>query len=330
MNHSHRHPLHERHVKRHHDQSSEPLHVVAVISNPARYVSRYELFKEFERHMAINPLVRFHPVEMAFGDRPHEVTETGNDGHLQLRTDAELWHKENMINLGVSRLPDDWKYVAWIDADIEFQRKDWAEETIQQLQHYAVVQMFQTAADLGPYGEIMATHNGFAWAHISGRPRPLEAMNGYYYPHWHPGYAWAMRRDAWDSLGGLYDVSMLGSGDHLMAWALLGENRLPSTVSDGYWESLEGWRDRAVRCIHRNIGYVPGSIAHFFHGRKRDRRYKDRWKILEKWAFDPRSDIKRDWQGLYRLDGHETERIMGLRDDIRGYFRARNEDSIDL
>ena len=35
------------------------------------------------------------------------------------------------------------------------------DETIHQLQHYQIVQMFQTAADLGPEGEILQVFNGF-------------------------------------------------------------------------------------------------------------------------------------------------------------------------
>jgi hypothetical protein len=42
--------------------------------------------------------------------------------------------------------------------------------------------------------------------------------------------------------------------------------------------------------------------------------------------FDPELDLKRDWQGLYILT-HKGER---MRNDIREYFRQRNEDSIDV
>src|SRR6202035_3379899 len=42
------------------------------------------------------------------------------------------------------------KYVAWIDADVKFNRPDWAQETMQLLQHYDVLQMFSHAQDVGP------------------------------------------------------------------------------------------------------------------------------------------------------------------------------------
>lgn len=303
----------------------DKLHVIAVISNPVRYASRYALYKKFREHMKSQPLVELHTVEIAFGERPFEV----HDAELKLRSYDEFWHKENMINLALSRLPENWKYVAWIDADVEFQRKDWAVETMQQLQHYFIVQMFQNAVDLGPEGEVIGLHNGFVHSYLTGRPRPKKQKTGYSYPHWHPGFAWAARREAIDYLGGLYDVSF-GSGDHLMAWGLLGENMLPSQMSEGYKKSLQDWIDRAERLITRDIGFVPGTLLHYFHGKKRDRRYNSRWSILEKFQFDPFLDLKRDSQGLYQIDVDGSSRLIGLRDDLRGYFRARNEDSIDL
>jgi hypothetical protein len=330
MSHTHHHHLAHRPPQAR-DGTPDKLYVIAVISNQIRYASRYELYKKFEEHCRAQPLVELYTVEIAFGRRPFEVTEAGNPKHLQLRTYEEIWHKENMINLGLGRLPADWKYVAWIDADVEFQRKDWAVETMQQLQHYQIVQMFQQAIDLGPEGEAFQMHQGFAYSYVTGKLRPQKAQNGCSYPHWHPGYAWAARREAIEYLGGLYDVSALGSGDHLMAWSLIGEgvDQLPSTMSSGYIKSLADWQGRAERLIHKDIGFVNGSLVHFFHGKKRDRRYRDRWKILQDAQFDPFLDLKRDWQGLYQLDMDGSARMIKFRDDVRGYFRGRNEDSID-
>lgn len=308
------------------DGTPDKLHVIAVISNQVRYASRYALYEKFREHMKTQPLVELHTVELSFGRRPREI----EGAELYLRTYEEVWHKENMINLMMAKLPRDWKYVAWIDADIEFQRKDWAVETMQQLQHYQVVQMFQNAIDLGPQGEIIGTHTGFCYSHVTGKPRPVRRNTGYYYPHWHPGFAWAARREAIDSLGGLYDVSILGSSDHLMAWSLLGENMLPNTMTKEYRASLDDWQMRATRHIAQDIGFVPGTILHYFHGKKRDRQYNSRWGILEKYKFDPYLDLKRDSQGLYQLDFDGTPRMIGFRHDLRGYYRARNEDSIDV
>ena len=41
-------------------------------------------------------------------------------GHLQITAPSVLWLKENLINIAVQRLSKDVEYIAWLDADIEF------------------------------------------------------------------------------------------------------------------------------------------------------------------------------------------------------------------
>jgi hypothetical protein len=302
----------------------DKLWVIAVISNPARYRSRYELYRKFESFCQKSGANLF-TVELAFGDRPFELTQDEDPDDLQLRTYDEIWHKENMINLAIQRLPLDWKYVAWIDADIEFMRQDWLEEIVHQLQHYHVIQLFQNAVDLGPNGEVIKTHDGFAWSYVNRRPLPNARYN---YPHWHPGYAWAARREAINDLGGLMDFAILGSADHHMAWALVNkvEQFAPKQISPAYKRKLLTWQERANRHIRQNIGYMPGTIYHHWHGRKKDRKYVERWQILLKHGYDPDQDLQRDWQGLYRL----SDRGLRMRADLREYFHIRNEDSNEL
>lgn len=320
------------------------LHVIAIVHNPLRFASRDQLFREFRERMR-NAGVTLHVVEAAFGERDHTHL-VPNDGHIMLSHDHELWMKESMINVGFSRLPPDWKYAAWIDGDVAFMRPDWAVETIHQLQHYRVVQLFQTAADLGPTGEIMQTFNGFGYSKAAGLPEWISGTTppklnpaGYYYEasltpgrseqgkFWHPGFAWAIRRETFDELGGLIDWSVLGSADHMMALAMIGkvEKAVPTNMNPNYLKHAKIWQERAHEHVRGDIGFVTGTILHHWHGRKRDRRYVERWEILRRHNFDPERDIRKDHQGLVHL----TRPGERMRDDLRTYFRQRNEDSID-
>jgi hypothetical protein len=92
---------------------------------------------------------------------------------------------------------------------------------------------------------------------------------------------------------------------------------------------MNEWEARALKYIRKNIGFVPGTIYHNWHGAKTNRKYKDRWSIMVDSQFDPAIDIKKDWQGLYQLTDRRGEISVKLRDDLREYFRTRNEDSID-
>jgi hypothetical protein len=137
-----------------------------------------------------------------------------------------------------------------------------------------------------------------------------------------------MRRDAWNTLGGLLDTAILGAGDRHMATALLAhvERSYPAGLSAGYLDKLQHWQRRA-QDLRRNVGYMPGTLLHAWHGAKKHRNYLGRWKVLTRNQYDPNHDLKPDWQGLWQLEQF-CDRQIQLRDDIRAYFRSRNEDAI--
>jgi len=314
------------------------FYVVSVVTNPERYKTRVRLFQDFMERMKKYD-VNFYVVEGALGDREFEVTDADNPCHIQIRVESVIWLKENLINLGISRLPSNWKYVAWIDGDVDFIHPTWVEETIHELQHHTVVQLFEDAIDLGPNHEIMSTYKSFAYCYknnlppkVSNNEKESEQNQEYNYysnspkTYWHPGYAWAATRDAINTLGGLLDFAIIGAADHHMACALIGNasKSIPGGMHPAYTKSVLSWANRAAR-LHKNIGYVKGTIYHYWHGKKRDRKYKDRWSILIDNQFNPITDIHKNWQGVYELHTSNDK----MRDQIRGYFQSRNEDSID-
>jgi hypothetical protein len=296
------------------------LHVIGVCSNPSNWKSRPKLAQRFIEKMT-DHAVEIHLVEAAYGDRRFRITEPGNLNHLQLRYFEEIWIKENMINLGLSRLPSDWEYVAWIDMDIEFISKTWVRDTLNQLQSHMFVQLFQDAIDLGPERQTLQSHKGFGFMFHQGAPR------GPGYTFWHPGYAWAARREAIDAVGGLLDTGVLGAGDHHMALALVHEARqsVPKGIHPGYLEPILKWEELCRRYIKRDVGFVKGTILHEFHGAKQNRFYVERWPIITKFQFNPATDLKRDWQGLWQLETY-LERQQKLHRAVLKYNRFRFED----
>jgi hypothetical protein len=329
-------------VTRKPDRIDSPLYIVTAIVNPCRYRSRWALYHDFARHVA-SIGARLITVEVAYGRRGFAVTD-GGPGQVQLRTRHELWHKENALNLGFSRLPSDWKYAAWVDADVTFLRPDIVEATVHALQHYDIVQMWSRGLDLAPSGHAFAQYQSFADSYLRLRRMPDVAngsdgssgKGGY----WHSGYAWAIRREAFDTIGGLLDFAPLGAADYFMAWSLLGKlsahliaqlhdrRRAERGYTPGYIEALSAWESKAAS-LRKNIGCVSGTLAHHWHGKKRQRGYNERENILIDNRFDPGRDLRRDWQGLWQLHDDGSERSVRLRDQIRAYFQARDEDSTE-
>jgi hypothetical protein len=91
-------------------------------------------------------------------------------------------------------------------------------------------------------------------------------------------------------------------------------------VHPDYKASLESWQAKACNL---RIGYVPGVIRHFFHGNKKNRKYRERWQILVNHNYSPYKHITTDSDGLLIPSNNCPKEML---DDIMTYFRERNED----
>lgn len=321
------------------------FYVVTVISNPKRYQKRYELYWRF-KELVDAAGVTLITVEQAFGNRPFMVTDPNNPHHVQVRSFEELWLKENMIELGRARIKQldlQAREVCWIDADCfpTTSMREWFEETWHQLQHYEFVQMWKHLINFGPQNEpvsgaqwsFMATYflAGCTVPKTKNVKHTLAGHSGMI-TLGRPGLAWAANMDALDKVGGLLDICILGSGDFHMAHCLVGaahDSKTRESQLSEYVQAIYDWQDRCEHWIKRDVGYVPVTVGHWWHGNKVDRQYPTRGKILVDNGYNPRIDVKYDSQGLLQLET-VTPRQIKLRDQIRGYFAARNEDSSDV
>lgn len=301
------------------DPIEEKLHVIAVISNPCLFAKRYLLFHEFRERMERERDAILYIVELAYGNQEWMVTSADNPRHLQLRTDTPVWHKENMINLGVRRLlPEGWRAFAWIDADLEFDSNTWCTDTLRLLNGaFDIVQLFSHAVDMDERNNTMRVFNSAGY--MNARDRPYFGSGP---DQWHPGFAWAMTRRAFERVGGLYDQAILGSGDNLMMLSLIGQplKGLNEQSSDDYKRSVVEYA-RGMTSLR--FGYTPGVIRHYFHGSKKNRKYQERWMILVQHDYRPTEYITYDKDGLIVPTAQFP---CQLKSDILEYFAQRNED----
>ena len=345
------------------DKVVEPLYAIVPYFNPWRWKSREKhtlrAIKHFHDSGAVVVLV-----EVAFNRRDFAFSGCGLDGtraecsvlgadhdfrhrYIALRTRDELWLKENSINVAVARaLPWDWQQVCWLDSDITFLRPNWVGETIHKLQHYDWLQMFSHARDLGPNYEMLPENyphaNGTSFMEVYRRGG-TEAIrqaykgspDGYYYgaKPW-PGLAWACTRRAWDAAGGLLDFAVWGGGDWHMAHALVGktDGMMHTGLNRNYKKLVSEWFHHVQKpdYIRLNVGVMEGSITHGWHGRKTERGYAVKHRLLAKIGFDPLHHLKRDYQGLYQLHDDGSDAFVQLRANMRAIAKERNEDSIDV
>lgn len=325
---------------------SQTLHVACCYSNPFRWRTRRELMNNFRFQMEQSPNVKLYVGEVAFGDRPFEVTSPDNPQDIQFRSSSELFLKENVQKEVIKHWPLDWKYGATIDADFHFTRHDWALETVHQLQHYDFVQLFSSYADLSGdvYGQKdvpLRYNSSFIFNyfqngckvsdvyHNSRKPNGKIDKEGYEESMLVRGVgatggALGFTKSAYEKVDGLMDRCVLGHADWSMMYSLAGlmpPDANSQNYAPDYKHYIRTWFERA-QVIKRNIGYVDGFCIHYFHGSKTRRAYSSRDAILAKHQFSPYRDLHQTSRGIWQL----TDDKPGLRDDIRQYFISRFED----
>ena len=193
-----------------------------------------------------------------------------------LATDKNtLFLKENLYNLAAETLPH--AKLVFVDADIEFTRRDWLQVTSALLNSHDVVQLFSTAVwrDKDNSTELLTklcaaaclTDNAAADLRI-----------------YHPGFGWAMRRDFFNAVGGWYENHPLGCGDTGF-WLALYSRQIPNETATALRErnnlfletaAFKDYRSR-VQKLKPKISYVANNYAmHLWHGKLKNRQYADR------------------------------------------------------
>ena len=164
-----------------------------------------------------------------------------------------------------------------------------------------------------------------AWRQAGGGLGPnFWKFQGGPYDYSHSGYAWAWQRRALDLIGGLFEDAGMGSGDHVMALALVGaaEKSFPGAVAAGLsqgGDDLAGagadpcqpearLRARHHRAFLARLQGAPSIV--------------DRWDMFLEHGFDPSTDLKRNTFGVIEFAGNKP----ALEQAFDRYLRSREED----
>jgi hypothetical protein len=253
-----------------------------------------------------------------------------------------MWQKERLLNHALQALPADCHTVVWLDSDILFERADWPQRAIEELDRSVMVQLFSRVHYLPrevdfsrPLGEQSylqrrSTASGLVESGLT--QNPLVATDEKLKAHglainYSNGHAWAMRREHLQQAG-FYEAMIVGGGDYVFLQAALGQFE---TVRQGHgWTAPDSpqyahflrWAERFYAVVQGKIGMVAGDIFNLWHGELIDRRYSHRHAILTGNNFDPDRDIAIDARGSLEWSSDKPD----LHKAVRDYFRGRQED----
>jgi len=282
------------------------LHVVVAITNPGKCEKKYQLACECLKRLKDTPGVALYVVELVYGDQEFQMTDAKMKRELQMRTDVPLSHKESMVNCAVAKLlPETWKYMAWIDADLEWSDtvnstpNNWATDALKVLQVCNIVQLFSHAISMDAEGNAEAIHQGLAYQYVNKMKRD-DGINLY-----HPGFAWACTREFYTKMGGLLEISVIECAEQQMASCWIGEKAftiLDERVTEGYKQSVQAFADRCYP--HAKLGYVPYTVTHHMHYALHNK--------VGRFVLDPETMLQHDDQGLIVPTATFPQNLIGV------------------
>ncbi len=288
------------------------LAIVCAYFNPCRYRKRRQNYDVFRRRVE-RAGVTLLTVELIFD--PENESELGSGGDvLYVRGGDVMWQKERLLQLGIDRLLADGRpKIAWVDADIVFERSDWADQIQRTLESFDCVQLFDLLVSRYPGRRLI---------------RPSTVKDPLSYAH---GGGWAATAEFLRRVK-LYQHGIVGGGDSIMANAFL---QFANPSIDHYqWSDndivlqrfniamrnhISAW---AQSCWGKyRIGYVPNQTAHLLeHGDRKHRYYLKRWRLLTDYC--PETDVAVGPSGAFRWSSAKPQ----LHHKVREYFSVRRED----
>ena len=297
-------------------QNSE-IAFVSCHFNPCNYVLPVENLAKTKESLAKFG-IGFHVATCEFCS--YEDLKAGKAGEDFISASI-IWQKEALLNAAVARLPGAIKYVVIIDADVLIDDENWLEKLKESLENHSIVQPWKRGIFLNADGEEQGLMASCGYGDSLDDPR---ASNFRVY---HPGLIWAFRRNFWTIGPGLFDLCPVGTGDVLLANALISStpNEIDAT-NQMLSEKMRQWENDLSTWIRdERIGYVDADIKTLYHGEFKNRKYASRVELAK--DFDPSTDLKpRTGPGPIEWSDYARENKAAMIQGIAGYFNARLED----
>lgn len=227
-----------------------------------------------------------------------------------------MWQKEALLNKAEKIVPKHIKYIGIFDTDIYFENENWINDSLEQLKKYKVIQPFSESVKMNEIGDI----------EIVKRSAAKYGYNNSDSKYNTPGLAWIFHREFFNQVG-LYPLAIIGSGDSVLASALLKiKNSITAIQSIGQsnWNKdiVREWFEKINHFMSDSpVGYIEGQVWHEWHGDMANRRYSSRRKIMR--FIDVSKDIVYNKDSILEWRSDFPDKIIDI---FLNYFKLRRED----
>lgn len=238
--------------------------------------------------------------------------------HLKYNVKHPISLQDNLINVGIKKLPADWQYLAWIDSDVIFNNENWADNILKELQDKDIVHCFKEADFLNQDG----TSSNFnflseCYIHVNNIKYLDEHQRS------HCGFVWALKRSFYEQIKEIFDYSIIGSNDVVINLLVLKKSLEDYFFNSGYsQEYIDLVTEYYNRKKEINFTFVDNKITHLWHGNINNRNYHLRKNILKKYQFNPKQHIIKNKDGIIEL----TKKGLVMLPYIKNYFELKEKE----
>lgn len=112
--------------------------------NPQNYENRLNNYRIFRQTTKAQGL-KLCCVQLVFGKGEPDLSDNDADLMITIRGKKKkhaMWQKERLLNIALSKLPEDCTKVCWLDCDLIFQDCNWVQRLSNKLDEYDFVQPF--------------------------------------------------------------------------------------------------------------------------------------------------------------------------------------------
>lgn len=295
------------------NSQNKPITVILTYFNPVSYISRKANLEYMLSQLITYPVDEIILVTPSCTMPKLLLPVDKRIKLVEIETESILFHKESLQNKGWKTAKKTNPYIIFMDTDIVFET-DWTAQLISELEKNDIVQAWHKATLLDQYNNPVTTEQ--SWASIASIKPKSQDVTSF---KAHTGFAWAFRRDFLELIEDLNIHCVIGSGDQILARALLNTEIQPrhSYMKIAY----EDFTKRVQKNLQRGFGYLENvNIKHLYHGALENRRYYERHLYLTNINFNESELIKRD--NMIEFKNPEK-----WNQHFQKYFAERDEDN---
>ncbi|MGB3512784.1 MAG: hypothetical protein WBA93_26925 [Microcoleaceae cyanobacterium] len=221
------------------------------------------------------------------------------------------------------------QYVVWADADILFTNNNWQEQLKEKLETYRLIQIFNRVEDIKfENGNFSLT--GMSRQSVVNSFNSDITVNDYFSQSGislnlgcNPGFGWGVKADTIREIS-FPDFMILGSGDKVLLASAMGYHSVfikELFLNQKLYNLYYSWGDKIFDTIEAKVSCLENKIYHIAQGDYTNRRYGDRYKLIDDDRFAIADHLKINEYGAWQWHNENNEYAI----KISRYFDKRGD-----